>query len=130
VFVIARRNLRYPLFATFDRPAADGSCAVRHSSTTALQSLFLLNSEFSLEVATKLIDTLGASTEDSDAACREVYLRVISREPGDNEKQACVDFVQEQSARLAAEGSEQPERDALIDLSLALFNSNGFLYVD
>jgi hypothetical protein len=130
VFVIARRNLRYPLFATFDRPAADGSCAVRHSSTTALQSLFLLNSEFSLEVATKLIDTLDVSTEDSDAVCREVYSRVISREPDDNEQQTCVDFVQEQSARLEEEGREQPERDALIDLTLALFNSNGFLYVD
>jgi hypothetical protein len=59
-----------------------------------------------------------------------LYGRVISRNPSDDELQTCVKFVRQQSERLAEEGSEQPRRDALIDLSLALFNSNGFLYVD
>jgi hypothetical protein len=130
VFVFARRNLRYPLFATFDRPAADCSCAVRHPSTTALQSLSLLNSEFSLEAATQVVESLHGHSQDLDAVCRELYGRVISRNPSDDELQTCVKFVRQQSERLAEEGSEQPRRDALIDLSLALFNSNGFLYVD
>ena len=35
VYVFARRNLRYPLFAAFDRPAANKSCARRQTSVTA-----------------------------------------------------------------------------------------------
>ena len=42
IYIFARRNLRYPLFATFDRPAANCSCAVRQPSTTPVQSLLLL----------------------------------------------------------------------------------------
>ena len=54
IYVFARRNLRYPIFEAFDRPDANASCSVRNRSTTAPQSLVLLNSEFSLMAARHL----------------------------------------------------------------------------
>ena len=46
VYVFARRNLRYPIFESFDRPDAGASCPVRGQSVTATQSLLMFNSEF------------------------------------------------------------------------------------
>ena len=48
IYLFVRRNLRFPMFDVFDRPDTNASCAVRHESTTAVQSLTLLNSDFSL----------------------------------------------------------------------------------
>src|SRR6185295_19335270 len=48
IYLFARRNLRFPVFEAFDRPDANASCAKRILSTTAPQSLLMLNSEFSL----------------------------------------------------------------------------------
>ena len=54
IYLFARRNLRYPIFDTFDRPDANGSCPARNVSTTALQSLQMVNSEFTLHCARHL----------------------------------------------------------------------------
>ena len=58
IYLFVRRNLRYPLFDVFDRPDTNASCAARHESTTATQSLVLLNSQFSLDCACGLAAAL------------------------------------------------------------------------
>ena len=129
IYLFARRNLRYPLFATFDRPAANCTCAVRHPSTTALQSLLLLNSNFSLDAASRLARSVDHGS-DWEATCVELYRRVLSRSPDEEELQDCLEFLRDQSNRLAGEGRSDASLAALTDLCLALFNSNQFLYVD
>ena len=62
VYLFARRNLRYPLFDLFDRPDGTASCGRRKESTTAPQSLILLNSNFSLMMAC-LLYTSDAADE-------------------------------------------------------------------
>jgi hypothetical protein len=130
IYIFARRNLRYPLFATFDRPAANCSCAIRHPSTTALQSLLLLNSKFSLDAASRLARSVDQHGDEMDAKCVELYRRVLSRPPAPEELQDCLTFLRDQSDRLAEEGRSDADIAALTDLCLALFNSNQFLYVD
>ncbi len=44
IYVLAKRNQRYPLFEAFDLPDMHNSCACRPTTTTAPQSLMLLNS--------------------------------------------------------------------------------------
>ena len=51
IYVFARRNMRFPIFEAFDRPAANQSCSRRNVSTTAPQALHLLNSEFTWQMA-------------------------------------------------------------------------------
>ena len=67
VYLFARRNLRYPMFEVFDRPDALASCAQRNISTTAPQSLTLFNSEFSLERARDLAESILAAAPRSAA---------------------------------------------------------------
>ena len=130
IYIFARRNLRYPLFATFDRPAADCSCAVRHPSTTALQSLLLLNSEFSFDAATRLARLVDREGNDLTSKCVTLFRRVLSRESDDEELRVCLEFLHNQTVRLQEEGHHDADFAALVDLCLALLNSNQFLYVD
>jgi hypothetical protein len=130
IYIFARRNLRYPLFATFDRPAADCSCAVRDPSTTAVQSLLLLNSEFTLDAARRLASEVSRACPDAGSRCVEVYRRLLSRHPDSDEQRDCIDFLQHQASLLGQEGRPDPGTTALTDLCRAMFNSNAFLYVD
>jgi hypothetical protein len=130
IYIFARRNLRYPMFATFDRPAANCSCAVRHPSTTPIQSLLLLNSRFTLDAAQRLSGIVSGKHADLAAQSAAVYRRVLSRDPDAEERRQCVQFLQQQSALLKQDGHDDPDRAALTDLCRAIFNSNLFLYID
>ena len=46
IYVLAKRNLRFPLFDAFDLPDMHNSCSRRSQTTTAPQALLLLNGEF------------------------------------------------------------------------------------
>lgn len=146
IYLFARRNLRYPLFDTFDRPDANASCARRHESTTALQSLSLLNSEFSLEMARRLAGVVRADRRQSIAQDVERgYRLVLGRSATSAELESATAFIERQTAELKAAG-RKPESlatplpavpgidphqaAALVDFCLALFNLNEFIYVD
>lgn len=146
IYVFARRNLRYPLFEVFDRPAATASCAQRSQTTTARQSLLMLNSQFVLEMSRRLAgrvwEEAGKSPGDQITAA---VTRALVRAPAADELAEMVNFLQRQRSLLASEG-RPPEKlslpitsvdiedpyaaAALTDLCLALLNSSEFVYVD
>ncbi|MAI35674.1 MAG: hypothetical protein CBE00_13485 [Planctomycetaceae bacterium TMED240] len=131
IYIFARRNLRYPLFATFDRPAANCSCATRNPSTTALQSLLLLNSNFTLDLSKRLAShCINEHSESTKLQTREIFQRVFARLPSSREELECRDFLVKQAAIAKQQGSENSALVALTDLCRALFNSNEFLYID
>ena len=51
IYVFAKRNLRYPLFGTFDAPDGNESCSRRHVSTSAPQALMLMNGKITVDWA-------------------------------------------------------------------------------
>jgi hypothetical protein len=121
------------------------SCAVRHESTTALQSLTLLNSEFSLRTARQLAGAVVRSHPDHPHEQIEAaYLRVFGRSARADEVRAGQVFLDSQATRVRAQSREATElalpegitsddpvvSAALVDLCLALFNANEFLYLD
>jgi hypothetical protein len=131
IYIFARRNLRYPLFATFDRPAANCSCATRTPSTTALQSLLLLNSNFTLDLSKRLAShCIDEHSDTPKTQTQEIFQRVFSRPPNRQEEIDCREFLLRQAAMAKQLGSEKPALAALTELCRALFNSNEFLYID
>jgi hypothetical protein len=150
VYLFVRRNLRYPLFEVFDRPDGNASCARRGQSTTAPQALTLLNSKLSLDLAQHFAGRViaiagGERTEQVERA----YLLALGRTPQDTERRESLRFLEEQERRIAREsrsalelarplpakggardGSDGARGAALVDLCLALFNVNEFLYID
>jgi hypothetical protein len=144
-YLFVRRNLRYPMFDVFDRPDTNASCAVRHESTTAPQSLALLNSEFSLRAARWLAGAvLRLHAPDPAAQIEAAYLRAFSRSATPDEVRAGQDFLDSQARLLRASGrgekdlalpegveaADPPAAAALVDFCLALFNANEFVYLD
>jgi len=146
VYLFVRRNLRYPMFDVFDRPDTNASCALRHESTTATQSLTQFNSAFSLQCAQWLAAAvLQGGHAPGEAAIEAAYLRVWNRPATADEVRLGFEFVETQAARLRDENRSrdslalpeptaaemEPHRAAaFVDFCLALLNSNAFLYVD
>ena len=124
IYIFARRNLPYPVFDAFDRPSALASCAVRHESTTAVQSLMMLNAEFSLTVADELVQQAQRSVGTSPPRCIEWLIwRLYSRAPEADERRLLEQFVQQSTPQIG-------RRAALADVALALLCSNEFRYLD
>ena len=146
IYLFVRRNLRYPLFDVFDRPDTNASCAARHESTTPTQSLVLWNSGFTLDCARHLAGTLRrVAPAGAPGQVELAYWRVLSRPPGADETRLGEDFLQRQAESLRTEGRAPATLPlpagfdqnfdpfaaaALVDLCLALFNANEFVYLD
>jgi len=120
IYMISRRNFRMPLLEVFDRPEGVLSCSRRESSTTAPQSLSLLNGQFTLQLATALSKKL----EDSPDPVAVAWRALFGRDPETFEAERTLAFLDKQTKTL---GTRQA---ALVELSRALFNANEFLYVE
>jgi len=123
VYMISRRNFRMPLLEVFDRPEGVLSCSRRESSTTAPQSLTLLNGDFTLRQAQALADK-ALATADDEALINEIFRRVYARAPSANERQVAKEFLAKQATLTAT------RRDAVTELARGLLNTNEFLHVD
>ena len=146
IYLFARRNLRYPIFDAFDRPDGNASCSRRSQSTTAPQSLLLLNSRFSLDAARRLAGVLLQERSQIDAACYQaLFRRLYSRAATPAEITILATFHRRQTTLLES-ADRAPSQLALpiplpaqlapaaaaafTDICLAAFNANEFLYLD
>ena len=124
IYLFVRRNLRYPLFEAFDKPDTNVSCPRRNQSTIAPQALMLLNSETSLQAAKLLASQIRASVGgNSSKQVEAVWRTVLCRRPTADENATVTKF-------LTTESATDSESTPLVDLCLALLNTNEFLYVD
>jgi hypothetical protein len=126
LYLFRKRNVRYPLFDSFDAPDTQTPCPTRETSTHALQALHLLNSEFAAGRARALARRVLNEGGDEGEAIRRIYRIVLAREPRAEEGERARAFLKRQSVRI-----DGPDRQAAAwaDLALAMLNSNEFLYV-
>jgi cytochrome c551/c552 len=120
IYMISRRNFRMPLLEVFDRPDGVLSCSRRESSTTAPQSLSLLNSRFTQQQAAALAET--ASKQSDPAAF--IFERILSRVPSADERAMAAGFLAKQTALTSS------AQTALTEFARGLLNINEFLYVE
>jgi hypothetical protein len=118
LYIFARRNLRFPFLEVFDAPDSNLSCPERGRSTTAPQSLTLLNSEEVMRAAkataARVLQEAKSPAQQMDRAFR----LAIGRSPSAKEQELTEQFVS------AATNAPMEE------LCRALFNLNAFVYVD
>jgi hypothetical protein len=133
VYVLAKRNLRFPLFDAFDYPDMHNSCSRRLSTTTAPQALILLNGELALTRARRWALALRAEHgEDPEKTAASAYRAAWGRPAGADEVRLGLAFVERQAGLYRAEGAgdEKARSQALVDFCHALLNTNEFVYVD
>lgn len=116
IYLLAKRNLRLPFMEVFDQPALLTSCARRESSTHAPQALELLNGKMANELAGAFAERLRREAgADVSKQIRHGFLLALGRPPLAEENRLAAEFLSGHS---------------LGEFALALFNLNGFLYVN
>ncbi len=110
------RSTPDPFMDVLDFPTPASCTPARNSTTTALQSLSLLNDPFVLQQADAFASRLMAQhPDDVEAQVAAAYRLVYERPPTSAETSRAMEFV---------------DSHQLFHLCRAMFNSNEFLYVD
>ncbi|MEZ0389959.1 MAG: DUF1553 domain-containing protein, partial [Verrucomicrobium sp.] len=97
----------------------------REVSTTAPQSLMLMNSAFSLEVSRKIAAlVLAESGTEPSAVVEAACWRCLSRKPTAQETTLGLAFLERQGTLIST------FEEVVSDYCLALINSSAFCYID
>lgn len=115
VYVLARRNLRFPFLEAFDLPDSNLSCPRRERSTTAPQALALLNADEIMAAAQSFAERLQNLSPSDDQRIKHAFEMALGRPPSPVEFQQAHEFLRGSPLR---------------ELCRALFNVNEFVYVD
>ncbi|MEI8317910.1 MAG: PSD1 and planctomycete cytochrome C domain-containing protein [Planctomycetia bacterium] len=123
IYMLNRRSFRMPLLEAFDQPPNSVGCPVRQSTTVPGQALALLNGDFPVEQATALKDRLFREEPESvENRLKRAWLLVFARPIRLDELASAREFLFSRP--------EKPTADIWIELCLALFNANEFVYLD
>jgi hypothetical protein len=146
VYVFVKRNLRYPMFETFDFPDTHEPCPRRYATVTPTQPLALMNDELVMEwargLAGRVLNDSGLSAEQQ---IDRTYRLLFSRAPRPEESKSILEFLEHQTVLLnqrmagnqkpplpdaVPEGMPPARAAAFVDLCHALINSNEFIYMN
>jgi hypothetical protein len=100
------------------------TCPRRESSTTASQSLTLLNGVFVMEQSRALAKQLAATYASDAELIRAAWLQVLAREPDAEDKRLATQFLAKQTTIVGGRPA------AVVEMVRGLLNLNEFLYVD
>jgi hypothetical protein len=129
LYLQQRRTQTLSMLNVFDAPTLVFNCLERPTSTMPLQSLALLNSEFSVAQATRLADRLEREAGGDPASrVRHAFVLALAREPLQQEVDEAMKFVASQQAHYSPQDDAQ--KRAWADWCQMLLASNAFLYVE
>ncbi|GIS58482.1 MAG: hypothetical protein CM1200mP2_07070 [Planctomycetaceae bacterium] len=133
IYIQARRSMPLGVLTPFDPPTMKPNCEVRTASTTAPQSLMMMNDPFVVRRVGELARRVRAEAADGPAAELGLAWRLVfGRGPSDFEQRTGLQFLENETAavRRSSPKNTDPALTALSHLCHALVSSNGFLYVD
>ena len=129
VYLQQRRTQIPNVLKVFDAPSIVFNCTRRDTTTGPLQSLNLLNSEFTRARARALAARIKHDADDGpDARVTRAFQCVFGRLPSGEEQVAARTFLKEQPAKYA--GQEDANQKSWVDFCQMLLASNSFLYVE
>jgi len=124
VYVQVRRSMPLGVLEPFDMARVVPNCERRVHSTSASQSLLMLNNPFVSQQAELLAARLRAMSQDAEQQLQLGWRLVYGRVPTEQDLQNARDFLNDASADPAGANA------ALGLWCHALFCSSGFLYVE
>ena len=140
IYILVRRNFKFPMFEVFDTPVTSVSCPTRDVTTVAPQALWGLNNQSvfrqAVQLAGRVVKEAGSETP---AQIERIWKVALGRGPSTEETAAAHDLVETLSREKATPLAELPaalqalptERaHALAKLCLAVFNLSEFAFVD
>ncbi|MEN9576063.1 MAG: hypothetical protein RL514_3918 [Verrucomicrobiota bacterium] len=113
LYIFAKRNLRFPFLEVFDAPDSNLTCPERGRSTTAPQSLTLLNADEVLTASRVVTARLEREAKEPRGRVALAYRLILGRQPTEREQAVAAQFL-----------AQSP----LTEFCRALFNLNEFVY--
>jgi hypothetical protein len=131
-YLMTQRIQRHPYLAIFDGPDTSVSTPLRLTSTTPLQSLYLLNDPFVHAQAERIAARLAAERSDDAGRIERAYQLLLSRPPSSDETAAAGAFLQAVRSRLEQAKTSPEQIPALAWQSYvrAMLLLNEFVYID
>jgi hypothetical protein len=142
LYLIVRRNFRFPMFEVFDSPVNSVSTPARDVTVVAPQALWSLNNRRAFDQAQHFAARLVREAGPEQAACVDrAWLVALARKPAPGEAADALALLSALAADTAggaplanppADLAKLPpaQAAALTKLCLAIFNLNEFLFVD
>lgn len=142
LYILVRRNFRFPMFEVFDAPVNSVSCPVRDVTTVAPQALWFLNNSTAYRQARAFANRAVKEGGDEPAKWIDRAWRLaLGRLPGPEERSEALQLLDALTANTgnAPPGDPFPESlaklppaqaGALTKVCLAIFNLNEFVFVD
>ena len=144
IYILVRRNFKFPMFEVFDTPVTSVSCPTRDVTTVAPQALWGLNNGSVVRQAAHFADRVAKEAgPDSTAQIDRAWRIALGRSPTAAESASALELMKrleedelafpraslkESSESLAAVPPVRTQ--ALSKLCLALFNLSEFAFVD
>lgn len=140
IYILVRRNFRFPMFDVFDTPIVSMSCPERSVTTVAPQALWGLNNASVFRQAREFAErVVKESGKDPAKWIEHAWQLALSRPPSDQEKKEALalfdGFVKSaknsdlsELESLAALPVEQTY--ALVNLCLGIYNLSEFNFID
>ena len=113
LYVYWKRTSPHPMMTLFDAPDRESSCVRRSRTSTAQQSLGLLNEIQRIEMSRKFAERLIKSADTDDARFDTLFNLLACRPPMDHERAACSTLLTFMRDRY-----QESEEDALALLSI------------
>ena len=105
VYVYAKRAIPFPDLALLDAPESTESCGLRKTSTTAVQSLLLMNGKSAFKNAEYLAERVKREAKDDfTSQIKSAFKLVLCREPNASELKLSLAFLDPQPS-----GGEESE---------------------
>jgi len=141
MYILVRRNFRFPMFAAFDAPVTSVSCPVRDVTTVTPQALWGLNNPTvfrqAQEFAGRVVAEVGS--EPADWIDR-IWAIALGRPPSDDERQDALVLMDRFADEAPAKELDDPpsalaaltpaQAGSLVKLCLTVYNLNEFTFVD
>jgi hypothetical protein len=115
LYIFARRNLKFPFLEVFDAPDSNLSCSGREQSTSAPQSLTLLNADEVMAASRAAAHRFTAGADSTDDRIVLAYRMILGRAPSPEDLNHSRSFL---------------ARSPYSELCRALINLNAFVYVE
>ncbi len=136
IYLLARRTWSSTFLTSFDFPNMDTTCTARVPSSSPLQSLTLMNSDFVMDnaaaLAKRALDARQGASQGLDPVIRTIYEIALAREPTREETGLATEHLERERELFSRANSSDQEAVMRSVESLAhmLVSSNEFLYVD
>lgn len=132
VYLMTQRIQRHPYLAIFDGADPSASTALRLTSTTPLQALYLLNDPFVHDHSQKFAARILKESQDDSERLRRAYYLALGRPSNEGEMERGRLFLASvrEEIRSAGVGSDTVELASWQAMARVIFRLNEFVYID